>query len=748
MGDLHQPPGFKAVTSGTRPFISLGVRVTVPVVLLVVSVAFGVYFGLVSQSRARLLNSKEAAADMVVKLTSASVMPAVVFGDPQEMQRAITNLARNPDVSDAELWGFQDSAMGGTEGLLAEFHRRAGVALGRPGKGQRGLFRDADSIRVLEPVVNLEGQTVAGLVVRFSTARETATLAQLSRQILYVSGATALCLAAAILLAIHRVVVRPVARLEEAAGRLARGDQHALESERSEARARVQDEVVRLAEKFGEMAEAVRDREHRLGVRNRDLKLILDSVEQGFLTTGLDGTLFAERSAIVGTWVGALPAGAKLWTLVGRIDPSAGEWLEGAWDQVSDKILPLEVAIAQLPKRISGKEQHFSLNYHPVMVDGELERIVVVITDITAELSRQRVLAEQQEFAALVDQFVRDRRAFHSFWEEASALVDKIVAPGAESEILRRNVHTLKGNTRFFGLSRVSALCHDLESAMSERGDYELTERERSSLTELWESLRARIEPLMRGATVFLEVSREQYEQLVEAVQHREPIEKLEQMVHDLRCEPIATRLEHAKRVLEVGAKQLGKTPPRVELKHNDLRVPAAPWAPFWSVFSHVLNNALDHGLESDEQRRAGGKPVPGSVGLSIGTTGSEIIVEVRDDGSGIDWERVREQAAARKMPHQTRADLERALFTDRFTTRDRVSQVSGRGVGLTAVQHVVTAMGGRIELESTAGAGTTWRFRFPQAALTHFHSVRPSRPPGRPTADVGGGAAAPAESL
>jgi two-component system chemotaxis sensor kinase CheA len=718
--------------------------VTVPVVLLVVSVALAVYIGLVRQSRATLLSSKEAAADMVVKLTSASVMPAVVFGDQQEMLRAVSNLARNPDVSDAELWGFQNSEMGETQGLLAEFHRHSPVALGRPGKGQQARFRDADSIRVLEPVVNLEGQTVAGLVVRFSTAREAATLAQLSRQVFYVSAATALCLAGAILLAIHRVVVRPVARLEEAAGRLARGDQQALESGRSPTRARVQDEVVRLAEKFGEMAEAVRDRERRLGVRNRDLKLILDSVEQGFLTARIDGTLFAERSAVVETWAGELPADATLWTLVGGIDPAAGEWLHFGWEQVSSQILPLEVAIDQLPRRMSRQEQHFSLNYHPVIVDGELERIVVVITDITAELLRQRALAEQQEFAALVDQFVRDRRAFHSFWQEASALVGEIVASSTSGEVLRRNVHTLKGNTRFFGLGRVSALCHELESAMAERGEYVLTEREKRALTEVWESLRSRIEPLMRGATVFLEVSREQYEQLIAAFERREPIEKLEQLVHDLRCEPIATRLENAKRLLQIGAKQLGKTPPNVELKHNDLRVPPGPWAPFWSVFSHVLNNALDHGLESDEERRAANKPVPGRMQLSIAATEHEIIVEMSDDGGGIDWELVRKHAAARQLPCRTRAELERALFSDRFSTREHVSQVSGRGVGLGAVEHVVTAMGGRIELESTAGVGTTWRFRFPEAFLTHSQSV----PPSRPAANHGGGALAAAKAL
>lgn len=703
-----------------RPFISLGIRVMVPVVLLVVSVAVGVYVGLVRQSRHTLLTSKEAAADMVVKLTSVSVMPAVVFADEQEMQRAIDNLSKNPDVSDAELWGFQASELGAKEGLLAQFHRNGARPLGQPVKGERRRLRDDASVRVIEPVVSLEGKAVAGLVVRFSTARESATLAQLSRQILYVSGGTALGLALAILLAIHRVVVRPVKRLEEAAGHLARGDPQARQGDLGAARQRegMEDEVIRLADTFAEMADAVRDREARLGVRNAELKLILDSVDQGFLTAGLDGKLFAERSAIVEKWVGEVNADATLWSLVSCIDSVAGKWLRVGWAQVTDGIFPLEVALEQLPKRLVRQGQDFSLTYHPVFSGGELERMVVVITDITAELARQRALVEQQEFAALVDQFVRDRRAFHGFWQEASRLVVRILAEETTPEGLRRALHTLKGNTRFFGLGRVSALCHELESAMAERGAATLLDREKRTLHELWESLRERIEPLIRGAEVFLEISREQYERLVDAFQRREAVERLEQMVQELRCEPVAARLEQAKRLLEVSSKQLGKTPPLVQVEHSDLRVPPGPWAPFWSILSHVLNNAVDHGLESDDERRVAGKSLPGTVGLSVLIEQSEVVVEVRDDGRGIDWERVRQQASEQKLPHESRADLEKALFTDRFSTRDRVSQVSGRGVGLSAVHHVVTAMGGRIELESERGVGTKCRFRFAASAL------------------------------
>jgi two-component system chemotaxis sensor kinase CheA len=704
-----------ASTPQRRVFLSLGVRVTVPVVLLVVTVAVGVYLGLVRQSRLTLLSSKELAADMAVKLTSASIMPAVVFGDQQEMQRAVANLARNSDVSDVELWGLESSTLGGVEGLLAEFHRAGPGSLGRPATSESQRSRDADSIRAIEPVVDLEGKRVAALVVRFSLAREAAALAQLSRQISYVSVATAICLALAILLAIHRVVVRPVKRLEEAAARLARGEQHDLEHDR----ARVGDEVARLAEKFAEMAEAVRDRELRLGLRNAELKLILDSVRQGFLTARMDGTFFPERSAVVEKWTGPLAPEATVWSLAGLIEPGTRDWMEASWEQMAAGTLPLDVALAQLPTRLQREGQQFSLQYHPVVVDEQLQRVVIVMTDVTAEAERQRALAEQHEFAALVDQFVRDRRAFRGFWTEASRLVTSILEPVRPApEVLRRSMHTLKGTARFFGLSRVSALCHELESAMSERGVFALTAREHAGFRELWESLRQRIEPLMQGSTVFIEVSQDEYQRLLDAVSERRPIEELEQLVLSLRRDSVAARLERAKSLIEDTSHRLGKTPPLVETSHDNLWVPPGPWAPFWSVLTHVLNNAVDHGVESDEERRSAGKSVPARLWLSIRVLAGEVVIEVRDDGRGIDWERVRSLAVERGLPSQSQADLEQALFSDGFSLKNQVSEVSGRGVGLAAVKNVVSAMGGQIQLESKQHAGTTWRFRFSLATL------------------------------
>jgi len=711
---LAAPAGSAA--GARRVFVSLGLQVTVLTVLLVTTLASGIYLGLVRQSRVNLMSSKEAAADLVVKLTTLAVAPAVVFDDDQEMQRAVANLARNPDVSDVELWGTAARAPAAPPGPLAQFHRASALSLGRPSSPKSQRWRDADSLRLIEPVRDLEGKTVAALVVRFSSARESAVMARLSRQILYVATATALCFALAILLAIHRIVVRPVKRLEQAAVRLTRGEKYQAERGR---RKKVEDEVVRLADTFGEMAEAVRDRELRLGLRNAELKLILDSVDQGFLTARTDGTLLPERSAIVERWVGPLAPDAPLWAPVARITPEIGESMESAWQQLIDDVLPLQVAVDQLPKQVSRDGQHFSLAYHPGVADDRLQHMVVVITDITAETERQRAQAEQQEFAVLVDQFVRDRRGFHGFWAEASSLVARICAAQSEApQSLRRDIHTLKGNARFFGLNRLSGLCHELETAMTERGEYQLSARERAELSTLWDSLNARIEPLMRGASSFLEVSRDQYERLLEATGKRRPREELEQLVRGLRRESVQVRLERASTILEMTCTKLGKTPAKVEIEANDLLVPPGPWAPFWSILSHVLNNAADHGLESDENLARLGKPIPGVVRLSTQASEREVIIEVQDDGRGIDWERLRQLAAERGLPHSSREDLEQALFTDGLTLKEQVSEVSGRGVGLGAVRAVVIAMGGKIEIESADGAGTTWRFRFPASAL------------------------------
>ncbi len=712
-----------------KPYVSLGFKLTIPLVLVVAAAAIGAYLGLVRMARSNLFDSKVAAATMVTKLFAASVSPAVVFDDDTAMQRSVDDLARNEEVADVEVWAAPkpDAARSPAEPAapqLAGFHRggasgplAGGTHVERAERTER-IERDDTKVDVIEPILDPQGGVVAVARVRFTLERERAALARLARQSLFVSIAVATAFALAMLLMLARVVVMPLARLERAARSLAGGG--SAGSERTVAL--FDDEVGRLTTTFASMAEAVVDRERRLADRNGELKLILDNVSQGFLMALPDGTLREERSAIVGAWLGALPTRATFGDVIGRLDPNARALAELGFLQLVDGALPLDVAVGQLPRSIRRDERHFELAYHPVVRGEELERVVIVLSDVTAEVERRRVEEDQREFAALVTHLVHDRRGFLEFWRESTALVASLACPTADAS-LRRDLHTLKGNARFFGMSRLSALCHALESAVAEAERPTLRAPERERLQAEWTATGDRLATLTEDGTAFVELTEADHARLTAAIVEHAPYDALAQLVAGYRFEPTRRSLERARQIVEATCRKLGKPLPIVHVRDDGLRLPPGRWSAFWSTFSHVLVNAADHGLETESERVDAAKPGPGNLWLTTSLEADELVVSVRDDGRGIDWERVRAKATERGVAHETQEQLEAALLAEGVSTKSAVADVSGRGVGLAAVAEAVAAMHGRIELESAYGVGTTWRFRFPSETLLEAHA-------------------------
>jgi two-component system chemotaxis sensor kinase CheA len=138
----------------------------------------------------------------------------------------------------------------------------------------------------------------------------------------------------------------------------------------------------------------------------------------------------------------------------------------------------------------------------------------------------------------------------------------------------------------------------------------------------------------------------------------------------------------------------------------------------------HVMRNALDHGVESPEARAAAGKPAAATIALRAYRLNDNVIVEVEDDGAGVDVGRVRAIAAERgavspeALAEMSDADVVNLIFTPGFSTAANVTRLSGRGVGMDAVRSAVERMGGRVAVESRPGQGTTVRFTLPFAML------------------------------
>ena len=134
----------------------------------------------------------------------------------------------------------------------------------------------------------------------------------------------------------------------------------------------------------------------------------------------------------------------------------------------------------------------------------------------------------------------------------------------------------------------------------------------------------------------------------------------------------------------------------------------------------HLLRNAADHGLESAELRAQRGKPEVGSIFLDAYQDGNNVVIEVRDDGSGIDVENVKNKAIERGVitPEQgesmSEKDIINLLFHAGFSTAKKISDVSGRGVGLDVVKSKIESLSGEVEVKSVLGEGSTWIIRLP----------------------------------
>ncbi len=134
----------------------------------------------------------------------------------------------------------------------------------------------------------------------------------------------------------------------------------------------------------------------------------------------------------------------------------------------------------------------------------------------------------------------------------------------------------------------------------------------------------------------------------------------------------------------------------------------------------HLLRNSADHGLESAETRRERGKPEVGSIYLDAYQDGNNVVIEVRDDGNGIDVEAVKNKAIDRgvitveQAANMSDKEIIDLLFSAGFSTAKQVSDVSGRGVGLDVVKSKIEALSGEVEVKSKLGEGSTWIIRLP----------------------------------
>jgi two-component system, chemotaxis family, sensor kinase CheA len=620
-----------------------------------------------------------------------------------------------------------------------------------------------DLVEVAAQVVSEEGEQLGTIRYALSTERMHLALAQAKQasdsrlwrsvllMVVLVSVVTGLGLVHSRAQAVH--ITEPVGALQRAAEALAHGDRSVRVDIKSD------DELALLGASFNRMVDEldgsyrelermnhtleqqVEARTAELALKIRDMRLVLDNVDQGFINLSPRGAMTGERSAIVNQWFGASEHMQPFWQYVGRASPSFGEMFREAWSQVEDGLLPLEVCVSQLPTELSQRQRTWSVRYlpfHGARGGGDLEGLLVVIAEVTERLAREREEAEHGELMQGFKRLLEDRNGFTGFLQEAATMIQQVVSPAAAADLvgLKHTLHTLKGNASVMGFNVVAQLCHALEAELAETAA--LNPRTLAQLRARWAAITDHVTSFvgLRRARV-IEVPEEEYSAFITRLSASDRHSELLKQVLSWQLEPASRPLSRLAEQAKSLARRLGRGEVEVDVSGDDVRLDMQHWSPFFSELVHLVRNAVDHGLEPPRERLALGKPAGGSLLLKASVEREQLTFEVSDDGRGIDWAAIVERAKSQGLPHSSHAELLDALCADGITTCASASEISGRGVGMAALRRRLDDLSGRLEVSSAAGVGTSWfmRFRWPVFSAEPAARGVPSSPARRASA-------------
>ena len=192
---------------------------------------------------------------------------------------------------------------------------------------------------------------------------------------------------------------------------------------------------------------------------------------------------------------------------------------------------------------------------------------------------------------------------------------------------------------------------------------------------------------------------------------------EIQESVMAIRAQPVQSLFQRMSRVVRKGAQSTDKSI-RLVLEGEYTEVDKTIVEKLADPLTHMIRNAVDHGIETPETRLENGKPEEGIVTLSAAHRSGKIVIEVKDDGAGINRKRVKQIAIDKNLIPEdaqlTDNEIDNLLFMPGFSTAETVSTLSGRGVGMDVVKRAIQNLGGRVSITSTPGEGSTFTINLP----------------------------------
>lgn len=462
---------------------------------------------------------------------------------------------------------------------------------------------------------------------------------------------------------------------------------------------------------------------------NQLLHTMLDSVGQGFLLFDIDGIVLPTYSRACETLFGMNPKGKKIWDVLRCTDKEKQTnelWLgllfKGQHDFYSLRSLG--------PHRyLNGRGAIIQLEYFPVAPNGQLVSVVMVATDVTEELLAKEQAVRDRSQAAMIVKMARHSSAFirfnatlTDFVARAPALLDDLENGG---DVILRDLHTMKGTSSSLSIMSVADLTHALEEKIITYGTRDPRRHGElraeidgllKRLARLGDDLRADFDRVI-GARLgpgqtFRRIPGGETRQFLELLKAEGADTLAAEFAHRFVNEPVGEQVAIYNEMAREIADRLNKSIKPIQVVNGDLQLDPEPYLPLFESFVHTFRNAIDHGIEPASRRQELGKDPAGEITVTFEPAFRDgrpwLRIEIADDGAGIDPARIRERAKQSGINDLVSDDeILQLIFSSEFTTRAKVTEYSGRGLGLNVVKTEAEKLGGFVHARSQIGIGT-----------------------------------------
>ncbi len=474
----------------------------------------------------------------------------------------------------------------------------------------------------------------------------------------------------------------------------------------------------------------VEDRTVEIRGLNLKLKALLDSLDQGFLIFDENGLCWEIASKACETVLESAVAGKQIWDVLKLPQTEVrgfSRWLTTLFSE----LLPFEDLAPLGPTKFSHSQgNHVKLDYYPIRNSGnKIEAVVLVATDITSLIRAQEEAEKEKAHAGFILKMFKQKRSFLSFFEESQKLVSELskatLAPPQswDRDSIFRILHTIKGGSASFSVREVAHHAHELESLIQNWDQFTENKWDDNlmNLQKSFDQLTKDVNDLVGKSPLkqipIVEVAKPE---LIKILSLLEAWSKTREWATELKTqyltEPLQNSFEAYDYILQQTAEALNKKVKPLHFATPNFRWSFEPYQSFVSTLVHVFRNAIDHGLESPEERATLGKPEQGEIRIFASENESEIELRIQDDGRGISAEKVRNRRLEKGLQNEGLTDQQilMTVFEPQFSTRTEVTEISGRGVGLDAVKNEIEKLGGQVGIESKEGQGTTFIFKMP----------------------------------